>query len=439
MRITILGAGLVVKPIVDYLAGHGYHIIVADIVASKAEALAAPYENVTGVELDSRDQGAMEKLVTDADLVMSLLPATLHVQVARLCIRHKKHMVTASYVSPEMRSLDADAKNAGITILNEIGLDPGIDHMSAMRIIDGIREKGGTITGFRSYCGGLPALFCNNNPYGYKFSWSPRGVLQAAKNSARYLKDGELVEIESKNLFRHYWFLDVAGAGTFEAYPNRDSISYIDTYGLEGIKTMYRGTLRNVGHCDTWWLLANAGFMDAEKVFDPMPDTLQEFTRDCVLGVDIAPEEALSARFPYDATGVTIRKLRWLGLFSDAPVPIKKGTCLDVMTALMEDRLVYADDETDLIVMLHEFSYEMNGKPRGIVSSLVCEGDPEGQTAMSRTVGLPAAIGARMILEQQIEDTGVVVPVRKTVYEPVLKELEEHGVTFNEYEAGELT
>jgi len=267
-KVTIFGAGLVVKPMVDYLAGKGYELTVASRTLSKAEKLAAPHSNVDAKQFLSDDETAMIEFVKKSDLVVSLLPATLHVKVAEKCIEYNTDMVTTSYISPQMRALDGKAKDAGIIILNEIGVDPGIDHMSAMKIFHKVEEEGGKIVSFMSYCGGLPAQEANTNPLGYKFSWAPKGVLKAAGNGARFMIDGEIIEVEGKDLFKNYWFVDVEGAGTLEAYPNRNSLDYIDLYDLKDVKTMYRGTFRNISHCNTWYIMSQMGFYKEDEIFD---------------------------------------------------------------------------------------------------------------------------------------------------------------------------
>ncbi len=235
--IIILGAGMVAKPIVDYLADFGYKITIADIILDKAEALARPYTNVTASQMDSRNPQLTEGMIKNSDLVVSLLPAGMHPDIARKCIKFKKQLVTASYAGKEMQSLDAEAKNRGIILLNEIGLDPGLDHMSAMKVFDSVKDEGGKITQFLSYCGGLMAPEADTNPMGYKFSWSPKGVLNAAASDAEYLKDGKVVKVKAKDLFSHYWLVKVNKTGIFEAYPNRSSLEYIQKYNLQDVKT----------------------------------------------------------------------------------------------------------------------------------------------------------------------------------------------------------
>jgi saccharopine dehydrogenase-like NADP-dependent oxidoreductase len=425
-KVTIFGAGLVVKPMVDYLAGKGYEITIASRTLSKAEKLAAPHPNASAKQFLSDDEAAMAEFVQNSDLVVSLLPATLHVEVAKKCIEYKTDMVTTSYISPAMRALDQQAKDAGIIILNEIGVDPGIDHMSAMKIFHHVEDKGGKIVSFMSYCGGLPAQEANTNPLGYKFSWAPKGVLKAASNGAKYMKDGEIIEIDGPELFNNYWFVDVEGAGTLEAYPNRNSLDYIDLYSLKDVKTMYRGTFRNISHCDTWYILSQMGFFKEEEIFENLNGTVKEFilTKMFKVGKDDCLKCLLMKKYNLPAESVILKKFGWLGFFDDTPVPIKKGGAIDVLTAIMLDRMSYNKGERDLLVLHHEFVADYDGKEQRITSTMIDYGIPNGDTSMARTVSLPAAIGVHMILQGEITVKGVHMPILPNIYNPVLQELE---------------
>ena len=425
-KVTIFGAGLVVKPMVDYLAGKDYEITIASRTLSKAEKLAAPHSNATAKLFLSDDEQAMEEFVKASDLVVSLLPATMHVKVAKKCIEFKTDMVTTSYISPEMRALDQEAKEAGIIILNEIGVDPGIDHMSAMKIFHHVENEGGKIVSFMSYCGGLPAPEANTNPLGYKFSWAPKGVLKAAGNGTRFMKDGKIIEVEGKNLFRNYWFVDVEGAGTFEAYPNRDSMGYIDLYGLKHLKTMYRGTFRNISHCDTWYIMSQMGFYKEDEIFDNLEGTVKEFILEKMLKIDKDKclKTVLMEKYNLPEESVILKKFEWLGFFDDTPVPIKKGGAVDVLTAIMLDKMSYEEGERDLLVLHHQFIAEYPNKTQKITSTMIDYGIPNGDSSMARTVSLPAAIGVHMILEGEINIKGVHMPILPDVYNPVLQELE---------------
>lgn len=265
-QILVLGSGLVARPLVRYLLGKGYRVVIATLLLDRAEEMIGGSPNGKAFFFDVQDEARLASFIESCDLAVSLLPFAYHPMVARLCIAHRKHMVTTSYISPAMQELDETARAAGVTVMNEIGVDPGIDHMSAMRIIDGTRRAGGRIIAFRSYCGGLPAPEANDNPFGYKFSWAPRGVLLAGRNSARYLLDGRRIDVPSHRLFRDMHILAVEGLGDYEAYPNRDAISYIDTYGLGGIQTMYRATLRNLGWCDCLYSIGALGLLSLEEV-----------------------------------------------------------------------------------------------------------------------------------------------------------------------------
>jgi saccharopine dehydrogenase-like NADP-dependent oxidoreductase len=425
-KVTIFGAGLVVKPMVDYLAKKGYEIVIASRTLEKAEKLAAPHPNASARQFLTDDEAALEEFVKNSDLVVSLLPATLHVEVAKKCIKFKTNMVTTSYISPQMRALDQQAKDAGIIILNEIGVDPGIDHMSAMKIFHHVQENGGKIVSFMSYCGGLPAPEANTNPLGYKFSWAPKGVLKAAGNGAKYMKDGKVIEIKGPDLFKNYWFVDVEGAGTLEAYPNRDSLSYIDLYDLKHVRTMYRGTFRNVSHCETWYVLSQMGFFKEEEIFDNLSGTVKDFilTKMFKEDKDKCLKTLLMEKYNLPEHSVILKKFDWLGFFDDTPVPIKKGGAIDVLTAIMLDKMSYEPGERDLLVLHHEFIADYDGKEQRITSTMIDYGIPNGDTSMARTVSLPAAIGVHMILQDEITVKGVHMPILPNIYNPVLKELE---------------
>lgn len=435
-NVLILGAGLVTGPIVRYLLDKGYHVTVASRTAAKAEALVGNHPNGVAMAYNiagDTDGSQLTQLVSRCDLAVSLLPYTHHVTVARECIRQKKQMVTTSYVSPAMRELDSEARAAGIIILNEVGLDPGIDHMSAMQIIHRVQNAGGHVDGFMSYCGGLPAPEANDNPLGYKFSWSPRGVLLAARNSAHYLKNGQNVVVPGEKLFKHYWPLQVGGLGKFEAYPNRDSVPYRQIYGIDDTATMYRGTLRNAGWCDTLDNVARIGFLDET----PRPVsgvTFAQFTRS-LLPAD-APNSGntktdLATALDLSADNKVISDLEWLGLFANDPIQIEADEIspLDLLTRQMLERMEYAEGERDLIVLVHHFdaSYP-DGKKEHITSTLIAYGQPGGDSAMARTVSLPAAIAVDLILRGDITATGVQIPVTPNLYEPILAGLQTLGI-----------
>jgi len=433
-NILVLGAGLVAKPLIRYLLDHpNFKVTVASRTVSKAKALVDGHPDGRALPLNVQDQTELEKLVSTHDLAISLVPYTHHVTIAKLCIKHKKNMVTTSYVSKPMAELDKPAKDSGILILNEIGLDPGIDHMSAMRIINDVQSKGGKITSFRSYCGGLPAPDANDNPFGYKFSWSPRGVVKAGRNDARYLENGREVFIPGKELFKNYYHLEISGVGKFEAYPNRDSIPYVDTYRIKGTGTMYRGTFRNLGWCDTLKAIADLGYLNDAQRIDAKGKTYRDFTGMLVGTGDKNVREATANYLKISFQSEVIERLQWLGLFDKNPLPGDKNCALDFLADIMLAKMPYKDNERDMIVLFHDFIAEYpGGKKESITSTLIDYGIPGGDSSMSRTVSLPAAVGAKLMLEGKISLKGVHIPNVPEIYNPVLAELETMNIKCKE-------
>ena len=434
-NVLVLGAGLVSRPLVRYLLNvPEFKVTVASRTVSKAVKLIDGHPHGDAIELNVKNDVQLEELVGKCDLAISLLPYTYHVKVAGYCIEHKKHMVTTSYISDAMKALNQNAKNAGIMILNEIGVDPGIDHMSAMRIIHNVQNSGGKVVSFRSYCGGLPAPEANDNPYGYKFSWSPRGVLMAGRNDAKYLKNGETVEIEGQDLFRNHWPLSIEGEPEFETYPNRNSLPYIETYGLEDVKTMFRGTIRNIGWCDTLICIAGLGVLDDTERNDLAGLNYNDLTRRLVNAPEgINTREATKTFLGDDASEEVLDRLEWLGFFSSDKLP-DEPTYLDIMTARFLEKMPYKEGERDMIVLYHDFLAEWPGKKQRITSTLVDFGIPHSDSSMARTVSLPAAIATRLILQGKINITGVHAPVLPDIYNPILDELETMNIICKEKE-----
>ena len=435
-KVLILGAGLVAKPLVRYLLDHqDFEVKVASRTVSKAVALIDNHPNGTAKELNLKNEEGLRDEVAGADVVISMVPYSFHPKVAKYCIDFQKHMVTTSYVSEIMKNLDAEAKRAGIIILNEIGLDPGIDHMEAMRIIHEVKEKGGEITSFTSYCGGLPAPEANTNPFGYKFSWSPIGVLLAGKNSAQYFKDGNQIFIPSENLFDDYKIIPIEGLGNFEGYPNRNSLPYIDLYNIGSTQTMLRGTLRNLGWCKTMKKIVDLGLLD-EKGQDWTGMTNAGFLRrllDEPADSDLKKSLAFRMNMEENEVSDVIQRLEWLGLLDEKPLPVEKGSALDVLGALMLEKLQYEPGERDMIILEHTFeAFYPDGKKEKITSTLVDYGISGGDSSMARTVGLPAAIGTKLILEGKIQERGVHIPVIPDIYVPILEELKGIGIAFSE-------
>jgi saccharopine dehydrogenase-like NADP-dependent oxidoreductase len=344
-------------------------------------------------------------------------------------------MVTTSYVKEAMAQLDGQARAAGVILLNEIGVDPGIDHMTAMRIVHGVEAKGGRVTSFVSWCGGLPAPEANSNPFGYKFSWSPRGVLLAGKNPAHFLWDGQDVVVSGGELFDHYWNVPVMVEGQeigFDGYPNRDSLPYMQTYGIKDSKTFFRGTLRYPGWCQTLRKIAELGLLEETPLEGLEGLTFAQLTARLVGSDGHNLRAALAAYLDLTLHSPVIDNLAWLGLLDEEPLPAGQRSALDILTARMLDKMQYAPGERDMLVLQHQFEAEYPDGSERIVSTMVDFGIPHGDTSMARTVGLPAAIAVKLILQGQIALTGVQVPVLPEIYEPVLDELEALGIRFVE-------
>lgn len=427
-KVLLLGAGLVTRPLVRYLLDqNGIELLVASRTVSKADALVEGHPNGKTMALNVKnEEDKLEGLVKDSDITISLLPWIYHLKVAKFCLKHNTHLVTTSYVSPQMKELDADAKGKGLLFLNEIGLDPGIDHMSAMKIIHEVESKNGKIKSFESVCGGLPAPEANDNPFGYKFSWSPRGVILAGRNTGHYLKDGKEVNVDGKDLFKHYWTKEVESLGTLEVYPNRDSMIYKDLYGLHDADTIFRGTFRNLDWCDTLYAIAGMGWLDDTERPELNDLPMKEVTAK-LLGVDTGNvKDATANKVNHDIESIVMKNLEWLGLFSDETVKPEQPTYLDVLSALMQAKMPYKKGERDMIVLQHDFIAEYSGgKKEHIISLMIDYGIPHGDSAMARTVSLPAAIATRFMCEGKFDEiTGVHIPNLPGIYNPVLNELE---------------
>jgi saccharopine dehydrogenase-like NADP-dependent oxidoreductase len=433
-NVLILGAGLVAGPLVKYLLDEtAFLVTVADVDEARARRLVEGRPRGRAEHLDISDRAALARAIGGCDLVVSMVPYTFHPIVAALAVDRRKDMVTASYVGPAMRELDARAREAGVLLLNELGLDPGIDHMEAMRIIHEVHDAGGSVVGFMSYCGGLPAPESNTNPFGYKFSWSPRGVLLASKNPARFLKDGRTVSVPAEDLFANPETLLIPGLGVFEGYPNRDSVPYRDTYGIPEATSVLRGTLRYPGWCATLKTMVDLGLLD-DAPKDRTGGTFRGLMAEsCQAGPGSDVRAAVAGRLGVAAGDPVLARLDWLGLFEERRLPLETGSALDNVCALMVEKLAYGGGERDMIVLRHEFLVRTgSGRSERIVSTLVDYGVPGGDSSMSRTVGLPAAIAARLVLEGRTGLKGVQVPVQPEVYGPILEELGRLGVRFEE-------
>lgn len=428
-KILVLGAGLVSKPGVTYLLKNNLPVTVASRTVSKAEKLVEGFDNGTALQLLVENQDELEKLIQENDIIVSLLPWVHHIKVATMCIKNNKPMATTSYVSEDMKKLDKDAKSKGLLLLNEIGVDPGIDHMSAMKIIDEVHAEGGKVLHFYSYCGGLPAPEDNDNPFGYKFSWSPKGVILASKNPPRFLENGEIVNIEGKDLFLNKRIEEVEGLGEFEVYPNRDSMPYQELYGLKDALTVMRGTYRYIGWCDTFKKIVDLGLVDDTPV-----DGIKGITYKKMMGdlIGISETEDVygktAEKVGLSKEDFVMKNLQRLGLFSDEAVPDCDNR-LDILSELLLEKLKYEEGEKDMIILKHKFTVEnKDGTKDLITSTLIDYGIPHGDTSMARTVSLPLAIGVKLMSEDKINLTGVQIPIKKEVYDLILKELENQGI-----------
>lgn len=440
-NILILGAGLSSSSLIRYLLEQStelnWKVKVVDSDLTLAEQKIAGHPNGEAVAFNATDSAQRKPEIAKSDLVISMLPARFHYDVALDCIALKTDLITPSYISPEMRSLDQQAKDAGIVIMNEIGVDPGIDHMSAMKIIHAVQKKGGKITSFKSFCGGLIAPESDDNPWNYKFTWNPRNVVLAGQGGAAcFIRNGQYKYIPYNRLFGRLDYLSVEGYGDFVGYANRDSLSYRETYGLQDIPTIFRGTLRRPGYCEAWNVFIELGMTD-----DSYKMNIEK---------NVTPRSFLNAFLPYHPTLTVEDKFKiflredrmylysrfeWLGIFKDEPlIEFENPTPAQALQQILEFKLSLNDGDKDMLVMIHEFEYELNEKTFGIYSYMVNIGEDQVYTSMSNTVGLPVAICAKMILNGQLKTTGVTLPVQPEVYIPILAELEELHISFVESE-----
>jgi saccharopine dehydrogenase (NADP+, L-glutamate forming) len=428
-KVLILGAGLVVKPMVTYLLQRDYQVTIASPMKDRADEMIKGNPHGVAIDWTMDEDEKLGEMIRDHDITVSFLPYVFHVQVAIKCLENNKNMVTASYVKPDMQALNEEAKSAGIIILNELGLDPGIDHMSAMRIIDTIHGKGGKVEEFYSLCGALPAPEAATNPFKYKFSWSPKGVVMAGNNDAKYLRHGKVVEVPTEKLFRNPLKVKFDSLGELDVYPNRDSISYTDIYGIPEAKTVFRGTFRYQGWCETIDVMKRLGLISYEKYH---MDGMSYADLMALMINSIKTEhikEQVAAFLSLDIETHAIKALEWLGLFSDQKMNRTVDSPFDITSDLMIEKMGLGDDERDMVALQHIFlaSYP-DGTEEVIRSRMLDFGTPATDTSIARTVALPAAIGVEMILNGQITVKGVLRPTIPEIYSPILDKLEELGI-----------
>ena len=445
-KILVIGSGksasYLIKYLLDKSNSEELYIIVGDINVLNAEKLIKNHENAEAIVLDVFDKSSRENAIKNAEIIVSMLPARFHIEVAKDCISFEKHMVTASYVSKEMEELDSDAKSKGLVFMNEIGVDPGIDHMSAMQVLDRIRDKGGEILLFESFTGGLVAPESDNNLWNYKFTWNPRNVVVAGQGgAAKFLQEGAYKYIPYNRLFRRTEFLEIDGYGRFEAYANRDSLKYQNVYGLKSIKTLYRGTMRRVGFSRAWNIFVLLGMTDDSYTVD---DSENMSYRDFINAfLPYSPTDSVELKFRHqlkiDQDDIVWEKLEELDIFNASKmVGLKNATPAQILQKILMDSWTLGHDDKDMIVMYHKFGYKLNGKKYQIDATMVTIGEDETYTAMAKTVGLPVAIATLSILNGEIRTPGVHIPINKEVYQPILKELEDYGIIFNETEVSYL-
>lgn len=437
-KILVIGAGrsavTLIKYLLDNSSANNWQVTVADFSIEFAEQAVGNHNNGKATFFNVTDEKQRESEIENADIVISMLPASLHITVAKDCVRLGKNLVTASYVSPEIAELDEAAKQAGILLLNEIGLDPGIDHMSAMQVIDEIKENGGELTSFKSFCGGLVHPDYDNNPWNYKFTWNPRNVILAGQGTAQYIENGDYKYIPYTSLFERTEHMEVLDAGEFEGYANRDSLSYRKSYGLDDIPTLFRGTLRRKGYSEAWNIFVQLGMTDdTYKLENSASITNREFINMFLPFNDtLTVEEKLCKQFSLTTDSVIFQKIAWLNAFSENKVGIENASPAQILQKICEEKWTLGSVEKDMIVMQHQFEYVQNGEQKKLNSSLLVFGDDPRYTSMAKTVGLPVAIATKLILSGAIKSIGVKIPTTKDIYIPVLKELEENGINFVE-------
>ncbi len=441
-RILILGAGRSASSLIHYLIEHAaaqdWLVTVADRDATSAARMVQGGTAVaSGVALDATDAEARSKAIADHDLIISMLPAFMHMDVLNDCLRLKKHVITPSYVPDALWAMDTAFKEAGLIVLNEMGLDPGIDHMSAMRVLDRIRREGGNMEAFESYTGGLVAPESDDNPWGYKFSWNPRNVILAGQGgAAKYIRDGATKYIPYHKLFKQTVRVDVEGLGSFDGYANRDSLKYRSHYGLDEIPTLLRGTLRKAGYCQAWDAFVQLGctedgFRMELESNATWGDYLDAFLPHCQ---ECATRENLANYLGLEHHGAVMQKLDWLGLFDKRPIGVGGLSPAATLQHLLEQKWKLEPNDKDLVVMWHRFRYKVEGLHQTIHASLGVIGEDQVHTAMARTVGLPIAMACKLVLNGDVKERGVQIPISPVFYDPILNELETLGITFKEEE-----
>jgi len=440
-KILLIGAGRSTSSLVQYLLfnaeNENWFITITDQSKELAVQAADNHKNTKAFSLDVNNTLERERLIDENDLIISMLPASMHLPVAKDCIKYKKHMVTASYVSEEMKNLNHAAVDAGIVLMNEIGVDPGIDHLSAMRVIDTIKENGADLKAFETFTGGLVAPESDNNPWNYKFTWNPRNVVLAGQGVCKFIQNNNYKYIPYTQLFRRTEIIEIDNYGKFEGYANRDSLQYREIYDLDTIPTMYRGTLRKPGFCRAWSYFVQLGATDDSYVIEDSENmTYRQFINSFLA---YNPHDSVELKFKHylnirQDDAELFEKFVWLGIFEDTKIGLKRATPAQILQHILEQKWTLDKNDKDMIVMWHRFRYVSNGEDKEIHASMVVKGDDQKYTAMAKTVGLPVAIATKMILNGTISTPGVHIPISKEIYTPILNELENYGIHFIEKE-----
>lgn len=442
-KILIFGAGrsatILIRYMLEEAKPNNWSVTVADADMILAEEKVNGHPNGQAIKLNISSRKRRMEAINAADVVVSLLPVDMHYLVVKDCIRFRKHVVTASYLSQEMYGLESAVREAAIIMVGEMGLDPGIDHMSAMEMIHRLRKEGKEITAFRSFTGGLIAPDSNNNPWQYKFTWNPRNVVLAGQGTAQYLRDGDYKYIPYNRVFEQTEKIEVSGLGYFEAYPNRDSLLYKSIYGLDNIPTLIRGTLRYPGYCRAWNSFVKLGWTDdSYPIIDSENMTFRSMVESYLTGVfhksgnNDTLKKRLADFLNMDVEDEVMKKLEWLGIFEEKRIELKNATPAQILQHLLLDKWKLGTDDKDMVVMQHQFEYKVKGKEVLHKSTLVITGEDHLNTAMAKLVGLPIGIFVKLIMKGKIKSTGIHIPVIREIYEPVLDELREHGVVFKE-------
>ena len=437
--ILVLGAGRSTQSLIDYLLHHAesenWHLTLADQNLVWAEQKLRGHHRGTAVALNAGDREARRALITGKFITVSMLPAFMHPEVASDCLDLGVHLATASYQSEALANMSEAAKQKGLIFLNEIGVDPGIDHLSAMKLLDEVRGQGAELLGFESFTGGLLAPESPTNPWQYKFTWNPRNVVLAGAGGAvKFKQEGLYKFIPYHQLFRRTEFIDIPGYGRFEGYANRDSLQYRSVYGLDTIPTIYRGTLRRPGFCRAWDVFVKLGMTDDSYEMEGVA----QMTHRSFVNAFLAYHEFNSLEIklmhylsiPQDDD--LMEKLTWLDLFEDVPIGLDRGTPAQVLEHILSKKWTLGPLDTDMLVMWHKLTYRLHGTSYVLTSSLVVKGQGPEKTAMAHTVGLPLGMAVKRILTDQIKDRGTVIPITPEWYEPLLEELRDHGIVFHD-------